>query len=85
MAEITECMLTTRDNPYNPFTNFREWYLYDVKNNYNTCALIARLSPYNTDELSPGEQHRENERVIDEILKNVDFMKMYKKVYNNAS
>lgn len=74
-------MLTTKDNPFDPFTQFREWFLYDVKNGYNTCGLIARISPYSTDDLSPGEIHRDNERTIDEILKNVDFMDIYKKVY----
>jgi len=38
-----EMMLTTSDNPYNPFTQWREWYNYDVSNGYNSCGLVARL------------------------------------------
>lgn len=83
MSEINECLLTTKDNPYNPFTHFREWYLYDVKMGYNTCGLIAHLSPYETGELSPGEIHADNEDVLDRIIKNVDFRGIYKKVYKN--
>lgn len=76
-----ECLLTTKDNPFNPFTHFREWYLYDVKAGYNTCGLIARMNPYYDEDLSPGETERELESVYDRIIKNVDFQRIYKKVY----
>lgn len=74
-------MLTTKDNPFNPFTQFREWFLFDVKNHYNTCSLIAHMDPYETDELSLGEVQANNEAVYDRIIKNVDFRGIYKKVY----
>lgn len=78
-------MLTTIDNPYNPFTHFREWYIYDVKQGYNTCGLIARLTPYNTEDLSPGEMQADLDAVYDRIIKNVDFRGIYKKVYNEKA
>ena len=37
-------LLTTVDNPYNPFTHWQEWYNYDVENGYHTCSLLARLT-----------------------------------------
>ena len=37
-------MLTTIDNPYSPFTNFKEWYKEDMRLGYNTCGIIGRLS-----------------------------------------
>lgn len=40
---MTESMLTTVDNEFDPFTDFDSWYNFDVENGYNTCALIARL------------------------------------------
>jgi len=45
MAEETvEYMLTTVDNPFNPFTNFSEWYTYDMSLGYNTMGFLARVA-----------------------------------------
>ena len=38
-----ERMLTTVDNPWNPFTNYDEWYDWDVSHGYNTASLLARI------------------------------------------
>ena len=74
-------MITTIDNPYNPQTDFQQWYLYDVNNGYNTCAYLGRIIK-DSDELSDEEKEEENERAIDEIIK-YDFMNIYKKIYVN--
>jgi len=61
-------MLSTSDNPFNPFTNFEEWYEYDERNNYHSTSYlgrIARLSP----NLTNKEYEDEVERAIDEIIK----------------
>ena len=31
-----KCMLTTFDNPYDPFEQFTLWFLFDVEKGYNT-------------------------------------------------
>lgn len=36
-------MLTTIDNPYNPFTEFDAWYKYDMVKGYSTCGLLDRI------------------------------------------
>ena len=74
-------MITTTDNPYNPQTDFQQWYLYDVNNGYNTCAYLGRIVK-DSEELSDEEKEIENERAIDEIIK-YDFMNVYKKIYVN--
>ena len=74
----TKCMLTTVDNPYDPFTQFTEWFMYDVEKGYNTCGYLARIAN-TSDELTDQEIDREIERAIDEIIK-YDFMNIYKKV-----
>ena len=74
----TECRLTTVDNPYDPFTEFNSWFLYDVEKGYNSSALLARVldsDPNISDENTPEEI----ETAIDQIIKN-DFMNIYKKV-----
>ena len=42
-------LLTTTDNPFNPFTEYVQWYLEDVRIGHDTCGLIARLSAAATD------------------------------------
>ena len=37
-------MLTTFDNPYDPFEQFALWFMYDTTNGYNSCGKIARIA-----------------------------------------
>lgn len=34
-------MLSTYDNPHNPFTDFEAWWKYDMLLGHNTCGLLA--------------------------------------------
>lgn len=36
--------LTTRDNPYSPFTEWKQWLSYDFSAGHNTNEKIARLA-----------------------------------------
>ena len=74
----TEVMLTTFDNPYDPFDDFISWWMFDTEMGYNTCGLIARLSRY-SEEFSVSEDKLETERAIDAIVDN-DFLNIYKKL-----
>ena len=40
---VEECMLTTFDNPYDPFEQFASWFLFDVEKGYNTCSYLGRI------------------------------------------
>lgn len=73
-------ILTTFDNPYDPFEQFNSWFLFDTEKGYNTCAYLARIAK-TSDQLSDEENEEEIERAIDEIIK-YDFMNIYKKVSN---
>ena len=73
-----EFMLTTKDNPFNPFTNFDEWFAYDLRNGYNTCGLLARFAKTSTD-LSLSEQKRIYDTAIDDVIKN-DLQHIYLKI-----
>jgi len=33
-------MLTTIDNPYNPFSQFEEWLAFDISKGHRTCELL---------------------------------------------
>ena len=70
--------ITTIDNPYDPFTQFTEWFNFDVTNGYNSCGLLARIAK-TSDAFSNKENADEIEAAVDEIVAN-DFLGIYKKV-----
>lgn len=84
MADVsnTKFALTTFDNPFNPFDQFVDWFLYDVEKGYDSCAYLARIAN-TSDGLSDDENNKEVERAIDEIIK-LDFMNIYKKAENKS-
>lgn len=75
---IKKFMLTTIDNPYDPFTQFTEWLLFDTEKGYNSSSYLGRIAKTSED-FSDVENELEIERAIDEIIK-YDFMNIYKKV-----
>ena len=74
---MTKCMLTTVDNPFNPFDNFEEWYKIDMQFGYNTCALLAREVP-SSDSLPESYVNSIKEGFIDRWVSM--FPQTYKKV-----
>ena len=72
-----EVMLTTFDNPFDPFDDFVHWWLFDIEKGYNTCSKLARIAR-SSEEFSTIEEDRERERAIDEIIDN-DFLNIYTK------
>lgn len=79
----TEIMITTVDNPINPFENFRDWYMFDMQHGYNTCGYLARITKM-SDTMTSSEENEEIARAIDEIFKyNPLATELYKKVYRN--
>lgn len=71
-------MLTTIDNPYDPFEEFDKWYRFDTDKGYNSCSYLDRIAA-TSDQMSDEENDQEIERAINEIIK-YDFMNIYKKV-----
>lgn len=73
-----QCLLTTFDNPFDPFEDFDSWYSFDVENGYDSCGRIARIANI-SDEMTENEITKEEERAIDLIIKH-DVMNIFKKV-----
>jgi hypothetical protein len=73
-----EFMLTTIDNPFNPFNNYDEWYAFDVAHQYNTCAYLARITK-SSDELSDSDELIAIEEAMNEIV-NLNITGKYIKV-----
>lgn len=62
-----EYRLTTVDNPFDPFTQWDEWYAFDESQGYCTSGLVARLTR-TSDELSIEDQQQAVSDAIDMIL-----------------
>lgn len=73
-----DCMLTTFDNPYDPFDQFTLWLMFDKEKGYNSCEYLARIIQL-SDDLTEKEVQEETERAIDEIIM-FDPLNIYKKV-----
>lgn len=74
------CAISTSDNPFNPFYQFRQWFNFDNEKGYNSCALLARIA-HTSPQLTDRENSEEIERAIDTIIMN-DLTDKYIKVYN---
>ena len=68
MANTVDYCLTTVDNPYSPFTNWEEWYKWDVLNGYDTCGFLARLAP-TTNKFSDERNEEEIQYAMDLIVR----------------
>ena len=68
MDEPIEYMLTTVDNPYNPFTDFDAWLAFDIRMGYNSSAFLARIAMLPED-LPEPYQSLAIQNAIDEIVK----------------
>lgn len=77
-TSLHDCMLSTIDNPYNPYENFDEWYRFDMDYGYDSCGRLTRIAQY-SDDMSDEEIDAETERAIDEIIKH-DFLNIFIKV-----
>jgi len=65
---LDEFMLTTIDNPFNPFTHYDEWYNYDVSHGYNTCGYLARIAKTSND-LSEADEDKAIDDAMNEIVR----------------
>ena len=68
MSDDSEQMLTTVDNPWNPFTNYSEWYAFDRTQGYNTPGLLARIAKVSLD-VSDSDFELSIAQAMDEIVK----------------
>lgn len=72
-------MITTLDNPFDPFIQFDEWFAFDVLKGYNTSSYLARVV-YSSDALGELDQQQAIERGVDEIIQH-NSLGIYKKVF----
>jgi hypothetical protein len=66
-TQAIEYMLTTVDNPFNPFTRFDEWLEYDMRLGYHSLSFLDRIARVSPD-LSDPDQVLAVQNAIDEIV-----------------
>ena len=75
---MRQVMITTNDNPFDPFDNFDEWFHYDCEKGYYSCSVLMRIASFK-DDFTDLERNIEIERAIDAIVE-YDFTDTFKKV-----
>ena len=76
-------MLTTIDNPFNPFTQWDEWKRYDEDKKYYTCSYLARIAK-TSDDLSEADYNKAIDDAIEEIV-SLNINGIYTKVYEEKN
>lgn len=75
---IVESMLTTTDNPFDPFTQYDQWLAYDMALGHNTNGFLARIAIV-ADDATEADQRLAIELAINEIVTE-NVTGLYKKV-----
>jgi len=60
-------MLSTSDNPFNPWTEFDQWRTWDEQAEYHTLSYLARITR-SSHELSELDESQAIDIAIQEIL-----------------
>jgi hypothetical protein len=76
-------MLTTTDNPYNPFTQFDEWRVFDERMGYHTLSFLARIVKDSND-LSESDQSAAIESAINEVVE-LNVLGVWRKVTEDGT
>ena len=63
-----EHMLSTSDNPWNPWTDYEAWLAYDMREGHNTLSLLDRVT-YSSSEISEADQVLAVEQGIADIIR----------------
>ena len=80
--ENEEIMLTTYDNPFNPFENFDAWWKEDIRLGHDCCGTLAKVASLNTI-ASDSVNDEEVSRAINEIVEAEPLI--YRKISKNQS
>ncbi len=79
--ENSVIMMTTFDNPFDPFEDFTSWFMFDIEKGYYTCNLLGRIVNF-SDDMTEKEKDEAIERAIDDHIL-YDPLNLYKKVKRN--
>lgn len=66
MRNTDEYMLTTYDNPFNPFEDFERWFKEDIILGHNCCGLLGKKAL--TSKIFSDEV---NEKIIEDAVNEI--------------
>ena len=75
---MRQTMITTKDNPFNYFTDFDNWYAFDEQKGYHSLSYLARIAKTSSD-LTDKENSEIIEAAVDEIVE-MNILGIYEKV-----
>lgn len=75
-------MLTTTDNPFDPFTQYELWDSFDRQHGYFTMNLLMRIARTSPD-LEDFENEREIEAAVNQLCR-LNPLGIYKKVQTDS-
>ena len=76
---MADYMVTTIDNPWDPFSHYHEWLSYDTEHGYNTDQWIYILTRTSND-LLPDEIDEQIDAGVDRLLE-IDPFGLHVKLY----
>lgn len=62
-------MVSTEDNPFNPFVQATQWQAWDEQHGYYTYPYLMRLLPYSPELDETEEFDRMFDNIVDEVIK----------------
>lgn len=68
MIKATDILLTTKDNPFNPFTQYDDWKQYDQDYGFNTESYCMRVYGFPTIDETDDEKAKHLLRTYSEII-----------------
>lgn len=80
-TSMIEAMLSTKDNPFNPFDDFDAWFQFDMSRGYNTCNVLASRAIVSDGSLPKEDDIESINEAIDEIIlefPDIEFIKVTK-------
>ena len=82
-----DSMLTTFDNPFNPFTEFDRWWKEDLLLGHNCCGLLANesnVSDVASDEVNDKAIIEAMERIVkrEPMVYKIVYQSDFKKIAN---
>lgn len=81
MKDEKEFMLTTKDNPYNPYTQYDFWSAFDKQKGYFSEEYLGRIATTSFD-LTEEENDRIISQAIEDIIRLDEFIGVgYTKAY----
>lgn len=79
--ESKDYMITTYDNPFNPWTNYDEWETFDIVYGYKTNQKLAKIA-LNSTKVNEIEDEDATNYAIDELCELLPAV--YTRIYKPA-